>query len=427
MIIIALGANLPSREGSHRETLRRALPYIEAEGLHIVRRSSLWLTEPVPRSIHPWYANQVIAITTRLSPDAVLAALMRVEAHFERERSIRDAPRTLDLDLITYDEFVLDTAHLTLPHPRMHQRAFVLAPLSEIAPGFIHPVSGETVEFLLAQSDRTGICRLRDVPAIMGVVNVTPDSFSDVRPLVETDLAIAHALQLIEEGADILDIGGESTRPGAAPVSPIIEQTRIMPVIEAIAAIAAKRGRLLSVDTRHTSSMALAIRAGATMINDVSALGDDGSARLLAETGLPIIMMHMQGVPLSMQNNPLYADVVDEVAQFLDAACHRAISAGVRPDNIWVDPGIGFGKTLSHNIALLNATARFAVGGRKTLIGASRKGFIARIDRDGAASDRIGGSLAAALSAASRGANAIRVHDVAQTRQALAVWSAIES
>lgn len=427
MIIIALGANLPSREGAHRETLRRTLPFLEAEGLHVVRRSSLWLTEPVPRSNHPWYANQVIIVTTKLSPDAVLAALMRVEAHFERKRSIRDAPRTLDLDLIAYDKIVIDTGHLTLPHPRMHQRAFVLAPLSEIAPNFIHPVSGETVEYMLAQSDRTGICRLRDVPAIMGVVNVTPDSFSDVRPLVETDLAIAHALQLIEEGADILDIGGESTRPGAAPVSPADEQKRIMPVIEAIAAIAAKRGRLLSVDTRHTSTMALAIKACATMINDVNALGDVGSASLLAETGLPIVMMHMQGVPLTMQNNPSYVDVVNEVAQFLDAACSRAISAGVHPDKIWVDPGIGFGKTLSHNIALLNATARFSEGGRKTLIGASRKGFIARIDRDGSASDRIGGSIAAALAAASRGATANRVHDVTQTRQALAVWSAIES
>ena len=426
MIILALGGNLPSREGAHRETLRRALPFIEAEGLKILSRSSIWLTEPVPRSNDPWYANQVISVATKLSPQAVLAALHKVEARFERKRSIKDAPRTLDLDLIVYDDAIINTEHLILPHPRMHLRAFVLAPLQEIAPDFHHPKSGQSVEDLLAASDRTGICRLRDVPMLMGVLNVTPDSFSDAKPLVETDLAIAHAMQLMDEGADILDIGGESTRPGAAPVDPAEEQRRILPVIEAIANIAASRGRLVSVDTRHASTMALAIKAGATMINDVSALGDPKSVRLLAEAKLPIIVMHMQGTPQTMQINPAYDDVVAEVKQFLDAACLRGIDGGIQPDQLWVDPGIGFGKTLAHNIELLNATARFGAGGRKTLIGASRKGFIARIDRDGVASERLSGSIAAALAAASRGATAIRVHDVAQTRQALAVWSAIE-
>ncbi len=427
MIIIALGGNLPSREGAHRETLRRALPFIEAEGLRILARSSLWLTEPVPRSNNPWYANQVIEIATTLPPAEVLAALHRIEARFERIRSVRDAPRTLDLDLIAYHGVITTTHELILPHPRMHQRAFVLAPLSEIAPGFCHPVSGETVDAMLAQSDSTGICRLRDVPMIMGVVNVTPDSFSDATPLIDSDQAIAHALQLMDEGADILDIGGESTRPGATPVSPIEEQRRIMPVIEAIAKVAAERGRIVSVDTRHSSTMALAIKAGATMINDVSALGDPHSPALLAEAKVQIVLMHMQGHPQTMQLSPVYEDVVADVTLFLDAACNRAIAAGIEANQIWVDPGIGFGKTLAHNIALLNATSRFGANGRKTLIGASRKGFIARIDRDGAASERLGGSIAAALAAAARGATAIRVHDVAQTRQAFAVWSAIEA
>jgi dihydropteroate synthase/2-amino-4-hydroxy-6-hydroxymethyldihydropteridine diphosphokinase len=427
MIIIALGGNLPSREGAHRETLRRTLPFIELEGLKIVARSSVWLTEPVPRSNHPWYANQVIEVTTTLPAADVLAALHRIEARFERARSVRDAPRTLDLDLIAYHDAIITTPDLSVPHPRMHQRAFVLAPLFEIAPAFRHPKSGDTVQHMLAQSDQTGICRLRDVPMIMGVVNVTPDSFSDAEPLIESDQAIAHAIQLMDEGADILDIGGESTRPGATPVAPSEEQRRIMPVIEAIAKIAAERGRLISVDTRYSTTMALAIKAGATMINDVSALGDPKSAALLAEAKLPIVLMHMQGTPETMQVNPAYDDVVADVARFLSAACNRAIAAGIEPNQIWVDPGIGFGKTLAHNVALLNATAHFSAGGRKTLIGASRKGFIARIDRDGAASERLGGSIAAALAAAARGATAIRVHDVAQTRQALAVWSAVEA
>jgi dihydropteroate synthase/2-amino-4-hydroxy-6-hydroxymethyldihydropteridine diphosphokinase len=425
MIIIALGGNLPSSEGTHRETLRRCLPFIEAEGLKITNRSSLWLTEPVPKSDLPWYANQVISVSTTLPPDGVLAALHRVEAQFERKRSTRNAPRTLDLDLIAYHDAIIETPDLTVPHPRMHQRAFVLAPLCEIAPHFRHPVSGLSATELLAQSDQTGICRLRDIPLIMGVVNVTPDSFSDARPLVESDEAVAHALQLIEEGADILDIGGESTRPGAKPVTPDEEQRRILPVLEAVADIAAKRGRLLSVDTRNSATMAMAIRSGATMINDVSSLGDPKSAYLIAEAKLPIVLMHMQGTPETMQLNPAYQDVVLEVANFLDAAANRAMAAGIEPDKIWVDPGIGFGKTLAHNVALLNATGLFAAKGRKTLVGASRKGFIARIDREGAASERLGGSIAAALAAAAKGATAIRVHDVAQTRQALAVWSAM--
>ena len=162
------------------------------------------------------------------------------------------------------------------------------------------------------------------------------------------------------------------------------------------------------------------------MINDVSALGDPHSPALLADAKVQIVLMHMQGDPQTMQLNPAYEDVVADVTLFLDAACTRAIAAGIEANQIWVDPGIGFGKTLAHNIALLNATSRFGANCRKTLIGASRKGFIARIDRDGAASERLGGSIAAALAAAARGATAIRVHDVAQTRQALAVWSAIE-
>ncbi|MDQ0471441.1 dihydropteroate synthase [Labrys wisconsinensis] len=426
MILVALGANLPSCEGAPRETLRRAVAELAARGLTVAARSRLFLTEPVPRSAQPWYANQVIAVETDRSPQALLAVLFEVEALFGRERSERNAARTLDLDLVAYHDLRLDTPELVLPHPRLHERAFVLAPLADIAPGWRHPVLGESVEALLARTDRTNVRAMAPVPLLMGVVNVTPDSFSDGGRFETTDKAIAHAVALIEQGADILDIGGESTRPESQPLAPEDEQARILPVIAAVAAEAARRRRLISVDTRHAATMRAALAAGASMINDITALESAEARRIVAEAGVPAILMHMQGTPQTMQINPTYADVVGEVADTLARARDRAVADGIRPDRIWLDPGLGFGKTLEHNLALLDATPRFKALGQPVLVGASRKSFIGKVDRAGPADDRLGGSIAAALAAATRGADAVRVHDVAETRQALATWSAIE-
>ena len=426
MILIALGANLPSPEGAPRETLRRAVALLAARGLAVTARSRLFLTEPIPRSRQPWYVNQVVAVETQLPPEEVLALLLAVEHQFGRERGERNAARALDLDLIAYGDRQLDKPELVLPHPRMHERAFVLAPLADIAPGWRHPVSGESVEALLERADRAGVRALRPTPLLMGIVNVTPDSFSDGGRFGTTEAAIAQAVSLMEAGADILDIGGESTRPGAEPVPAEEEQARVLPVISAIAAEAAKRNRLVSVDTRNARTMILAIAAGATMINDVTALANPASRRVVAESGVPVILMHMQGNPLTMQLNPTYEDVVGEVCADLARARDAAVAEGVLADRIWLDPGLGFGKTLQHNLALLDATPRLKALGHPVLVGASRKGFIERVDRDAPADERVGGSVAAALSAATRGADAVRVHDLAETRQALAVWSAIE-
>lgn len=425
-ILVALGANLPSREGAARETLRRAVQRLRARGLGITAQSRAYLTEPVPRSAQPWYVNQVVAVETGLDPQALLGLLLEVEAAFGRERGERNAARTLDLDLIAYRGQRLDTRELTLPHPRLHERAFVLAPLRDVAPGWMHPLTGESVETLLARTDRSNVRALRALPLIMGVVNVTPDSFSDGGHFARTEAAITHAVRLMEEGADILDIGGESTRPGATPVSPDEEQARIIPVIQAVASEARKRGRLVSVDTYHPDTMARAIAAGATMINDITALADPASRRIAAEAGVPVVLMHMQGEPATMQDDPRYGDVVAEVIAGLVAARDRAVADGVEPDRIWLDCGLGFGKTLEHNLALLDATARLSQQGHPVLVAASRKGFLGRLDRAGPAAEREGGSIAAALAAAVRGADGVRVHDVAATRQALAVWSAIE-
>jgi dihydropteroate synthase/2-amino-4-hydroxy-6-hydroxymethyldihydropteridine diphosphokinase len=426
MILIALGANLPSPEGAPRETLRRAIALLAARGLAVSARSRLFLTEPIPRSAQPWYVNQVIAVETERPPEEILALLLGVEHQFGRERGERNAARSLDLDLVAYEDLLLDTPELVLPHPRMHERAFVLAPLADVAPGWRHPVSGKAVEELLAGADRSGVRALRPTPLLMGVVNVTPDSFSDGGRFDTTEAAISQAVSLMEAGADILDIGGESTRPGAEPVTLEEEQARVLPVVSAIAAEATKRNRLVSVDTRNARTMILAIAAGATMINDVTALADPASRRVIAESGVPVILMHMKGDPRTMQRNPVYDDVVADVCADLARARDAAVADGVPPRSIWLDPGLGFGKTLAHNLALLDATPRLKALGHPVLVGASRKSFIGRIDRDGPADQRVGGSVAAALSAAARGADAVRVHDLAETRQALAVWSAIE-
>jgi dihydropteroate synthase len=255
-------------------------------------------------------------------------------------------------------------------------------------------------------------------PLIMGIVNVTPDSFSDGGQFFDAETAISHALQLEEEGADILDIGGESTRPGAEPISIDEEMRRILPVVEAVA----RRVRVpVSIDTRNAAVMSSAADAGARLINDVSALTHDPeSLATAASLGLPVVLMHALGDPRTMQNDPRYDDVVLDVYDALAQRVEACARAGIPRERLIVDPGIGFGKTLAHNLTLLGSLSIFQGLGCPVLLGASRKSFISRLT-GAAADERLPGSLAAALVAAEQGANIIRVHDVAATRQALAI------
>jgi dihydropteroate synthase len=261
-------------------------------------------------------------------------------------------------------------------------------------------------------------------PRLMGIVNVTPDSFSDGGQFFDTAAAMAHARRLIAEGADVLDIGGESPRPGAAPVGEAEEIARVVPAIEAI------RGESpipISIDTMKPAVARAAIAAGATMWNDVTALRfTPQSLATAAELGCDVVLMHMQGEPRTMQAGPRYHDVVAEVASFLAARAEAAMAAGVAQDKIWVDPGVGFGKTAGHSLALLRRLDRIVALGFPVLVGVSRKSSIARIAADNSTeAERLGGSIAAALAAARAGAAMLRVHDVAETRQALAVAAAI--
>jgi dihydropteroate synthase len=259
----------------------------------------------------------------------------------------------------------------------------------------------------------------------MGVVNVTPDSFSDGGRFFAVDAAIAHGLKLIAEGADLLDIGGESTRPGAEEVSVRDEIARIVPVITGLRSAT---DRPISIDTRKAAVAEAALQAGANIWNDVTALSEDPAALdTAARLGVPVILMHMQGQPQTMQDDPRYGDVVAEVCSYLAERAHLAMAAGVAREAISLDPGIGFGKTLNHNLALLSNLDGLKALGFPVVLGVSRKRFIQGLDPSaGSAKDRLGGSIAAALAGARAGVDVLRVHDVGQTAQALAVWQAIE-
>jgi dihydropteroate synthase len=263
-----------------------------------------------------------------------------------------------------------------------------------------------------------------DSPRIMGVVNVTPDSFSDGGLHATADAAIAHGRLLAGDGADILDIGGESTRPGSDAVDTQEEAARIVPVIEGLKSA----GAILCVDTRKNVIMSQGAAAGAQMLNDVSALTyDPGSLNAAAKSGLPVVLMHAQGDPKTMQDSPAYDDVVLEVFDYLAdriAACGRA---GIERRHLIADVGIGFGKTLEHNLELLRSLSLFHALGVAVVLGASRKRFIGTLADEPDARARAPGSIAAALCGVAQGVQIVRVHDVAATRQALTIWNAINS
>jgi len=262
---------------------------------------------------------------------------------------------------------------------------------------------------------------------LMGIVNVTPDSFSDGGRFIRHEVAIDHAMTLANEGADIVDIGGESTRPGALPVSEEEELARVLPVIEGLKAKGGAFDAKISIDTRKVGVMRRVLQAGADMINDVSALQyDPDSLQLMTQSSCFIVLMHSRGEPQTMQDNPHYEDVVEEVHACLRQRLELCEKAGIGRERLVIDPGIGFGKTQAHNLALLAHLRRFGDLGVPLLLGVSRKRFIGAISGEERADRRLSGSIAAALHGVASGARILRVHDVRQTRQALLLWQAIE-
>ncbi|HRQ60371.1 MAG TPA: dihydropteroate synthase [Alphaproteobacteria bacterium] len=261
-------------------------------------------------------------------------------------------------------------------------------------------------------------------PVIMGIVNVTPDSFSDGGKFYSKNNAIGHGQLLAEQGATILDIGGESTRPGAQVIDPDEEISRVVPVIEGL------RGKapFISIDTRNAKTMRAALAAGANCINDVSGLThDDEAMGVVAEANVPVFIMHSQGTPQDMQKNPSYNNVVDDVYAFFEERISACRTARIETKNLVLDVGIGFGKTLEHNVLLLRNIKKFHDFGCKLLLGTSRKSFIAALSNGEPPESRQAGSLASALWGLSQGVQIFRVHDVAETAQAFRVWQGIQA
>ncbi|MCR4378904.1 MAG: dihydropteroate synthase [Rhodospirillales bacterium] len=260
-------------------------------------------------------------------------------------------------------------------------------------------------------------------PLVMGVVNATPDSFSDGGEAYRFDDALARAYRMLEDGADIIDIGGESTRPGAALVSIEEEIRRTVPVVERLA----RDGAKVSIDTRHADVMQAALDAGAVILNDVSALSGPGALAVASCSNAAIVLMHMQGEPGTMQANPTYADAPGEVLAYLKSRVAACEAVGIDRARIALDPGIGFGKTAAHNLQILKRLDLYQDLGLPLLLGVSRKSFIGQVAEQSDPQRRLPGSLAAALWAVEQGAAIVRVHDVAETVQALKVWAAIKS
>ena len=304
------------------------------------------------------------------------------------------------------------------------RRAIGLSDLFERDWGRNTLAASDLIEELRAPRARLAGLSL-DRPRIMGIVNVTPDSFSDGGRHDSTAAAIAHGVKLAEDGADILDIGGESTRPGSDTVPIDEELRRVLPVIEGLRA---KTDKLISIDTRKAEVMRRAADAGADILNDVSALTYDPLAlEAAAESGLPVMLMHAQGDPKTMNDNPQYSDVVLDVFDFLEQRIRACVAAGIAKSRIIADPGIGFGKHLHHNVAVLHAMSLYHGLGVPVLLGASRKKLIGQLCNVDDPNARVPGSIAAALHAVGQGVQIVRVHDVAETRQAIAVWEAAQA
>lgn len=260
------------------------------------------------------------------------------------------------------------------------------------------------------------------IPTIMGILNVTPDSFYDGGRYTHFDQAINQAKQMVREGADIIDVGGESTRPGAIPISNAEECDRIIPIIKQL------KQELtvpISVDTRHAEVMTAALAAGADIINDINALQNPGAIEVAAARGVPVCLMHMQGTPQNMQNSPTYRNILQEIYQFFVHRIEVCEKAGILRENIWVDPGFGFGKDLAHNLTLLANLSFFKTLGVPLLVGLSRKSMFGKI-LNLPLEQRLNGSLAGAMLAAMQGASIIRTHDVAATKEVIAVLKAVQ-
>lgn len=459
-VAIALGTNLGDRLGN----ILAALAALRQLDIRVAQLSRLYESAPAYVTDQPAFLNAAALVETVLDPLPLLQQLKQVEAQLGRDfGGPRFGPRPIDLDIIFYEgQELRDGDRLIIPHPRWAERGFVKAPLADLAGAAAAGGSsgdgaltaqlrhaaeqwssvdgGETA---LGTPDlqcvmpmgRFGLWPWQQRTSVMGILNVTPDSFSDGgRHNSSVEAAVAHASHMVADGADILDVGGQSTRPGSAPLPPEEEAARVVPVIRALAAADATRSVPLSIDTFYADVAAAAVDAGATMVNDVSGgTMDPGMFGRVAQLGVPYVLMHMRGTPATMQQrqHTRYEDVTLEVAAALQEAGQRAMATGVEPWRLVLDPGLGFAKTREGNLQLIAQLRRLRaalappLAGVPLLLGPSRKGFLGKLTGREVAADRDAATVAAAALCVAEGANIIRAHNVAAVRDAVQVADAV--
>jgi dihydropteroate synthase/2-amino-4-hydroxy-6-hydroxymethyldihydropteridine diphosphokinase len=436
-VFLALGSNLGDRYGRLIEAFERLQPFVALDAI-----SSIYETEPWGYADQPRFLNVVCSGETDLPPEELLGRVKAIETELGREPTFRYGPRAIDIDILLYDDSVIDQPNLHVPHAYLHERDFVLAPLSEIASEAVHPKLGKTVGTLSAVIDLTQVRVFARRPLrlgahwwhwgrqtyVMGILNVTPDSFSGDGLLKKDDwlaVVVDRGKALLEAGAHILDVGGESTRPGSEAVSADVEFDRVVPAI--VALTDAGLGPI-SIDTYKALVAHAALEAGAVMVNDVWALRRDiDMADLIAERNVPVILMHNRSKPQDAAfearlggryTGSQYNDLIPDIQRELQESIDVARGAGVPDRHIILDPGIGFGKTVPQNLELLDRVGEFRALGFPISIGPSRKSFIGytlNLPPD----QRVEGTAAAVSISIARGADIVRVHDVeAMTRVA---------
>ncbi|RIK44443.1 MAG: hypothetical protein DCC55_02545 [Chloroflexi bacterium] len=440
---LALGSNLGNRAAHLHTALREMRAYLTVEAT-----SFLYETPPAYVTDQPKFLNAVCRVTTPLSPHELLAALEATMAAMGRVRTVRYGPRVIDLDILFYDSVQIATPELTIPHPRLPERAFVLEPLCDIAADLRHPLIGLTMRDLLAALKTPPLPRVMPVGKtlwywgsktyVMGIINVTPDSFSG-DGLAHNDgdvvaAAVAQAERFLAEGADCLDVGGMSTRPGHTLISAEEELARVAPVIQALAQTAPAP---ISIDTFRREVAQAALNAGAHLINDVWGLRYDRElASLAANCGTPLVVMHNRVQPedaayrtrvASLPFGPpnAYDDIVGDIAQELEKSLAVAQAAGLPRWLLMSDPGLGFGKSPDQQLELIYRLGELRALGYPLLFGPSRKRFIGHVLGDLPVHERVEGTLAACVIAIDRGADVIRVHDVRAAARAARLADAV--
>ncbi|EGZ06973.1 hypothetical protein PHYSODRAFT_565841 [Phytophthora sojae] len=441
-VYAALGTNL----GDKVANLEHALAMLSATVGPVEATSRLYATAPQYVEDQPVFLNLVARLHTTLAPAELLGAFKAIERDIGRTPSLRWGPRLIDVDILLYDDqqLAVDTADgpLIVPHERIIERDFVLAPLCDLAPELLHPVLGQSMRTLydrLQAGEQRYVAPVPMLPAhkaapwavgsktfVMGIVNVTPDSFSDGAELDTATAAVQKALEMERAGVDIIDIGGESSRPGAKPVTQEEELQRVLPVIRGIRE---QSEVAISIDTTKAEVARQAIEAGANIVNDISAgLKDPDMFATVAKLRVPIVLMHMRGTPQTMTGLKEYDDVVTEVEEVLKERVAAAEAAGIFRWNIIVDPGIGFAKARVLNLKLLRklSTVKQACHDLPMLVGSSRKGFIGEICGRPDPKDRAWGTAATCCAAIEQGADILRVHDAAEmvdvAKMSDAIW-----